>query len=228
MNSIAKTRIIPESVGNKRGLIIVMRPKPLQDFLDAVLASTDLCVSDPNAQASLTHIGAALQTPAKISAKISDDVGTRLPVCDQLDEVTHQTHFATPELRRVADSFRALEPTLTWRCRSGDMLHASANFAQGHANAVIVGPGGVERRNDVRLGVSLLAPNVRYPDHSHPPDETYLVLTDGAFRHGDDDWVEPGIGGTFYNSPGIVHAMRSGDTPLLAFWLLWAGDGQGS
>jgi quercetin dioxygenase-like cupin family protein len=103
------------------------------------------------------------------------------------------------------------------------MLYASANMAEGHANAVIVGPGGVERRNDVRVGVSLLAPYVRYPDHNHPPDESYLVLSDGDFRQGDGDWFEPGIGGTLYNPPNIVHAMRSGNTPLLAFWLLWEG-----
>ncbi|NMD08831.1 MAG: transcriptional regulator, partial [Phyllobacteriaceae bacterium] len=26
--------------------------------------------------------------------------------------------------------------------------------------------------------------------------------------------------GSFYNPPGILHAMRSGDAPLLAIWAL--------
>lgn len=200
------------------------RPKPLQEFLDAIITAADRYVTDHSARASLSRIGAALQTPSKIS----DGTGTRLPVCGKLEEVTKPSHFHAPELLRLVETFLRLEPVLDWRRRSGDMLYASDNIAEGHANAIIVGPAGVERRTDVWLGVSLLAPNVRYPDHSHPPDETYLVLSDGAFRQGDGEWFEPGIGGTFYNSPGIVHAMRSGNTPLLAFWLLWAGAEQGS
>lgn len=85
---------------------------------------------------------------------------------------------------------------------------------------MFVGPGGLERRTDVWIGVPLLAPEVRYPDHTHPPEETYLVLSAGQFRQEDGPWFEPGIGGSFYNPPGIVHAMRSNSEPLFAFWTL--------
>jgi hypothetical protein len=71
--------------------------------------------------------------------------------------------------------------------------------------------------------VSLLAPNVRYPDHSHSPEEVYLVLSPGRFRHGESGWFEPGVGATLYNEPNILHAMSSEDVPLLAFWYLWTG-----
>ena len=60
-----------------------------------------------------------------------------------------------------------------------------------------------------------------YPDHSHSPEEIYLVLTGGAFRQADGAWFEPGVGGTFYNEPGIAHAMASGGKPLLAVWCLF-------
>jgi hypothetical protein len=30
--------------------------------------------------------------------------------------------------------------------------------------------------------------------------------------------MRPGIGGTVRNPPGVVHAMRAGETPLLAVW----------
>ena len=197
----------------------MMRPKPMQEFLDAIISAADYYVTDPNGKESLARIRAALQTPSKMS----DGAGAQLPIRDSLEEVAIPSHFHAPELRHLVETFLRLEPMLNWRRRSGDMSCASANFAEGHANANIVGPGGIERRTDVWLGVTLLSPNVRYPDHSHPPEETYLVLSKGAFCHGDSEWFEPGIGGTFYNSPGIVHAMRSDDTPLLAFWLLWAG-----
>ena len=51
------------------------------------------------------------------------------------------------------------------------------------------------------------------------------MLSEGEFRQGDGEWFEPGVGGTFYNPPGIVHAMRSGNKPLFALWFLWAGQG---
>jgi hypothetical protein len=30
----------------------------------------------------------------------------------------------------------------------------------------------------------------------------------------------PGVGGIVHNPPGIIHAMRSIDEPLLAVWIL--------
>lgn len=86
---------------------------------------------------------------------------------------------------------------------------------------MILGPAGLENRTDVWLGVSLLAPHVRYTDHSHAPEETYLVLSDGQFQHGESAWLSPGVGGSIYNPPWVRHAMRSGTAPLLALWALW-------
>ena len=75
-------------------------------------------------------------------------------------------------------------------------------------------------RDDVAVGLSLLAPDVRYPDHSHPTEELYMLLSTGRFQHGEDPWCEPGPGNTFHNLPAIKHAMASGDTPLLAIWTM--------
>ena len=70
----------------------------------------------------------------------------------------------------------------------------------------------------------LVAPGVRYPDHHHPPEEIYVVLTPGEWRQQDMPWHQPGPGGVVHNPPGIVHAMRAGAVPLLALWFLWLGD----
>jgi hypothetical protein len=125
-------------------------------------------------------------------------------------------------LRQLRERFGAIESSLYWRRRTANDGSASANFPDGHANAMILGPGGYEERRDVWLGVSLMAPNVRYPDHDHAPEEVYLVLSEGEFRQGNGPWFSPGVGGFLYNEPGIKHAMRSLDTPLFAFWALWA------
>jgi gentisate 1,2-dioxygenase len=78
-----------------------------------------------------------------------------------------------------------------------------------------------EIRHDVWIGVSLMAPHMRYPDHRHRPEEIYVVLSDGQWRQASDPWHEPGIGGLVYNPPNVVHAMRSTERPLLALWFLW-------
>lgn len=145
--------------------------------------------------------------------------GLRLPACAALPTAAAAAKAAAPDLAAVASAFEALEPSLFWSRRQGGP-HASANIMEGHANAMVVGPGGLEDRSDVWVGVSLLAPHVRYPDHRHDPEEVYLLLSPGEFRQGDGDWFEPGFGGTLHNEPGILHAMRSGDAPLLAVWCL--------
>jgi quercetin dioxygenase-like cupin family protein len=70
-----------------------------------------------------------------------------------------------------------------------------------------------------------MAPHTRYPDHRHPPEEIYVVLSEGEWCQESGPWHEPGIGGLVYNPPNIVHAMRSAERPLLALWFLWTGPG---
>ena len=67
---------------------------------------------------------------------------------------------------------------------------------------------------------SRVAPRVRYPDHQHPPEEIYVVMSEGEWRQENHPWFSPGAGGIVHNPPDIVHAMRSADAPLLAIWCL--------
>jgi len=192
-------------------------------FVAAAARAYDAHVTDRAGRASIAAIFAGLRAaPAPPEA-----AGMRLPACAYLDEASAPAGFAPGPLRDLADAFRALEPCLTWYRRSGDATGANAAYADGHANAMVAGPGGLLRQERLWLGLSLLAPHVRYPDHTHPPEETYLVLSEGEFYQEWRGWFSPGIGGTFYNPPGIVHAMRSGDAPLLAIWALRAADSKG-
>ena len=193
------------------------RDADLQSFTDAALAAFREVAPRPEALASLERVAHALATPAPRR----DRSGSRLPVCEHHLDAALAVKTERPSLQRLIETFRAIEPDLEWVRRASFDETASANFVDGHANAMILGPAGLENRKDVWFGVSLLAPHVRYTDHSHAPEETYLVLSDGQFRQGEGDWFTPGVGGSFYNTPFITHAMRSGDRPLFAFWALW-------
>jgi hypothetical protein len=191
------------------------RGESLQLFVDAAFAAFDQFAKEYDARRSMLQILAALERPGAQRK----GPGNRLPVCDHLDmALSIKTSY--PSLRHLIERFKEIEPQLNWRRRAKYDETASNNFVEGHANAMIIGPDGLEARTDLWLGVTLMAPHVRYPDHDHEPEEVYLVLSEGEFRQGQGDWFSPGVGGSFYNIPEIKHAMRSTDQPLLAFWAL--------
>ena len=192
------------------------RPKPLEHFLASIRSKLSEVQPGTAAGRCLERVFDALSDPRPVLATAP----ARLPACAYLDKALDNTRQSSASLARIADAFAALEPNLTWTRRASSDHTASTNFVDGHANAMIVGPRGYELREDVWVGVSLLAPNVRYPDHHHAPEEVYLVLSQGKFRQGEAEWFEPGIGGSFYNTPNIKHAMASGATPLFAVWCL--------
>jgi hypothetical protein len=191
----------------------------LQSFLDSVRAAPALARADGHTATCVAGVFARLDRAVAAPTRPA----RRLPACTFLADAIRTATGADPTLARVAQTFARLEPSLAWGRRSAGGPFASENFADGHANAMVVGPGGFEDRDDVWVGVSLLAPGTRYPDHKHSPEEVYLVLSPGDFRQGSAPWFAPGIGGTLYNEPNIVHAMRSGSAPLFALWCLLPG-----
>jgi hypothetical protein len=133
----------------------------------------------------------------------------RFPICDLLDEA-----LASPTPLNLA--LRAIASDLTWYRRPG----GDDRFQQSHANTMLLGLNGLESREDLWIGATLMAPNTDYPIHHHPPEEIYLVLSEGDWWREGSGWFTPGVGGTLYNRPDVRHAMRSHAGPLFALWVL--------
>lgn len=196
-----------------------MRDPDLQRLIDATTAAFAQRLEPATPLAALHE---------NIFGALADDVGPlsdayepeTLPVCRHLAPALVTAATGSPETAAVAEAFSHLGPRLRWRRRPSG--NAGPDFADNHANTVFIGADGLEERDDVRIGASLVAPDIRYPDHDHPPEEMYLALSSGAWRNADTDWTEPGIGGLFHNTPGITHAMRASKAPLLAIWCLWS------
>lgn len=147
--------------------------------------------------------------------------GLALAMATLLPKALAPLQSRSDALAPLAEALLALAPDMAWTVRTRIGPHASPDFATRHANTLLVGPGGLEERGDVWLGLSLMAPGIRYPDHDHPPEEVYLTLSEGDFWHAGEDWLPRQPGQTFYNRPGILHAMRAGAAaPFLALWLL--------
>lgn len=188
----------------------------LQDFLAATLSAIAArTVGHAPARRAMARVSAALAKSAEPRSPVEP---CALPVCAHLPAALNALAGETADLAHLADTVRRIAPHLCWRQR----VSADAQFMAGHANADVVGPAtdALERRGDVRIGLSLMAPATTYPDHQHPPEEVYIVLSSGEWRQDADAWVAPGVGGIVYNPPNIVHAMRASSTPLLAIWCL--------
>ncbi len=199
------------------------RTRELQSFLDLTRQAI---------QARAVPGSPAARATARIFDALAEPVAqtypaggvARLPVCESIEPALANARRQTPSLAQLGDALAAIEPKLGWRRRPGAEALGPA-FAEGHANAYVVGPDGIERRDDVLVGISLMAPRLQYPDHNHPPEEVYVTLSAGSWRQGAGAWSEPGPGGIVYNPPDVVHAMLSGEQPLLAIWCLWCGRG---
>jgi hypothetical protein len=194
----------------------MIRAQGLQRVVDAaVLAFAGAELAAP-ATAALGRVFERLTTVHPAVAGSSED----LPVLSLLPQAVANLQLRGGRLWALGLAVADLAPDLPWTTRKIRGPTASAGFEYAHANAVLIGPGGLEPRQDVWVGLSLMAPHTRYPDHDHGPEEVYLLLSDGAFLQGEADWLPRSAGQTVYNTPWIAHAMRATDQPFLALWCL--------
>ena len=193
------------------------RDPEIAALLDAHRAA---CADAPSGVAALfARCHEALEKPGRPDPDAGPE---QVPVCRHLDDAVAVASGGAAAVARVAHCLSTLSPRLGWKRREG-IESDDPGFPEGHANAVLIGAGGLEIHSDVRLGVSLVAPGVTYPDHRHPPEEGYLVLSSGDWRRDHGEWFHRRSGETVHNVPNVWHAMRAGPVPLLAMWMLWTG-----
>ena len=136
------------------------RNKNLQRFIDAVEAGIRAQAAQfPGAMPMVDRIFTALKDTGDVKAKSSP---VRLAVCSHLEVAYSQAHDGPDPVPELADAFASIEPEVAWSRRPGS-AGITGDFYNNHASAVIVGEGGLEARQDVRIGVSLVAPDNHYP-----------------------------------------------------------------
>jgi len=71
----------------------------------------------------------------------------------------------------------------------------------------------------------MLGPGIEYPRHRHEAEEVYIPLTGQTlWLQEDQDWIFRELGQPIYHAPWVPHAMKTGESPLLALYLWRAGD----
>lgn len=134
-----------------------------------------------------------------------------------------------PATSALADTLGPLLPLVHWGQSPGYVADPpNATFLAGYAHATLLGSGygrpvTAEPAARVAVGLLLLGPHVHYPPHEHPADEVYVPLAPARWS---DQTLNNAVrppGDVLHHPPGHPHAMRTGDTPLLALYV-WRGD----
>ena len=106
----------------------------------------------------------ALETPGALPA--AGPKPRRPGPAEALEEAFALAAQGPEPVQQVAGALRALDPRLAWGPRPGS--EGDPAFRKAHANAVAAGADGLERRGDVRIGISLVASAHRLCD-AQPP-----------------------------------------------------------
>ena len=83
---------------------------------------------------------------------------------------------------------------------------------------------GLVRSNDVASGFMIMGPELVYPEHFHPAEELYFVLSGQAeWRYDDGPWQNHGAGDLLFTPSMAVHTIRTTRVSLFLMYA-WIGD----
>jgi mannose-6-phosphate isomerase-like protein (cupin superfamily) len=128
----------------------------------------------------------------------------------------------TGTVEAVLAVMRPLARTLPWRYNYEPRADRPG-LENRMAWAEFIGSEAPIRSPSVCLGVTLIGPHTLYPLHHHPAVELYFVISGTA------TWTKAGVarrlppGSFVLHESNVVHAMETGDEPLLAAYA-WTGD----
>lgn len=147
----------------------------------------------------------------------------RLPGCRHLPEAVTAGVIVSMDL---CHAIATIEDQLHWT--NGDFYAKDAKdqmgFTENAAYAEIIGTSGLFTGDDFRMGLMLLGPGLHYIDHYHAAPELYWLLTGPIEYSRSQGHFKPvGTASTIWNKPNEIHAMKTGERPLLAVWA-WAND----
>ena len=118
----------------------------------------------------------------------------------------------------IANLVRPYIKSLYWTQNSN---YVGLPFAERYAYTEFIGPDGIAKSDNLRIGLLLMGKETHYPMHYHPASEIYFVLSgEGRFRVPNKPWRVCPIGQFVFHEPHVEHAIETRDQHLLAlyFW----------
>ena len=147
-----------------------------------------------------------------------------LPVLDWLDPALDTVRAKGALDNRLLAALAAAADRLSWH-QSYTADEIGDRFLERYGWSELVGPRGPIYSDSFRCGFLVLGPHIEYPSHAHGPQEIYWPLTDASYWQTDTPQWTRGIPHRPIRHPAwMPHAMRTGDTPLVALYLWYDGD----
>ncbi len=147
----------------------------------------------------------------------------RLPGCRHLPEAVAAGLVVSSDL---CSAIATIEDRLHWTRMDhyADEVMGQPGFEDNGAYAEIVGPTGFFAGDDFGLGLVLLGPGMHCIDHHHAAPELYWLLSGPIeYRRPPGSLEQVGTSNILWNKPNEVHAMKTGERPMLAVWS-WTRD----
>lgn len=142
-----------------------------------------------------------------------------LPCLARLDRIAA---IAPPPGREIAEFLRDHGRDMHWG-QTYSAADFGQNFIDNYGWLELFGTRGHFANDRMAGGFLIIGPGIEYPDHHHIAEELYVPLTGGTeWRMGDGAWQLRSAGEVIHHASNVSHAMRTGEEPLLAFYL-WRG-----
>ncbi len=160
----------------------------------------------------------------ELSKELSPATGVlpqQAPVCRYLNPLL--TTSCEAKLGALVSAIKALGPNLLWKVNQNYRQIFPEHFFENEAFCEIIGPGGLLKNQNIRVGLLLLGEEVEYPAHKHEATEWYHVINGtGLWQQGDSEYQLREPGSALFHSEWETHAMRCNSQPVLALWS-WSG-----
>ncbi|MBE1283889.1 MAG: hypothetical protein GJ676_11310 [Rhodobacteraceae bacterium] len=143
----------------------------------------------------------------------------RQPVCDlvaKLDPSGCPAETA-PATQAILDAL----PHLRWQQTYTEADGFSRHWLDSYGYANVISPEGPYLSDDLRVCLCYWGRGLHYSEHSHAPEETYVILAGQARFHAENRSPrDAGPGDTIHHTPHQKHAIDMDPGPLLvvAFW----------
>ncbi|MEX0302621.1 MAG: dimethylsulfonioproprionate lyase family protein, partial [Leisingera sp.] len=148
-----------------------------------------------------------------------------LPVCGKISALRGEsTHSNPAPAGSTQDAVQALInaiPSLRWQQTYTEADGFSRDWLDNYGWVNLISPEGLYQSDEMRLSIGYWGAGQHYDEHSHAPEETYLILAGQArFNSEGRPARDAGPGGIIHHAPHQKHAIDMVPGPLLAaaFW----------
>lgn len=166
-------------------------------------------------------LAAFLGGPLPDAESYSDCAPARMSVIDHLSE---SRDWTIPDLTEIVEAVIDGAEHFHWRTSYGLKDGINEDFLARYGYFNLVSPDGPYLCDDYRLTIAFWGAGLKYPAHTHDPEEMYALVAGDVLFHAEGRMpVRIGPGGVVHHEPRQRHATDMVPGPMLAV-VGWKGE----